>query len=242
MKTRRELLALVGAGFADEAALSKFITDEGLTVDSTALAGAADLSAKTDVVKAVVDAMPDAMPQTEFEAAMAAFANAAATAETPAQRIERIVKELASKPGAMKIENIGVTKTAITQRGGYTQISLSLSKPLPTFDASGKVIAIYAYTDTAISIGAILTANGYGDIVDWAVNHNGSMANIFSDAKIDVVTSFVAAGNHYSNPFSNGDRDFVARTNRINHYCYKITLGEKGLKEVEEIHAVQRMQ
>ena len=239
MKTRRELLALVGAGFADEAKLNEFVTNEGLTVDFSTATTLAD---KIAAVKTVVDAMPDAMPQTEFEAAMAAFATAAATAETPAQRIERIVKELSLKPGAMKIENIGVTKTAITQRDGYTQISLSLSKPLPTFDASGKVIAIYAYTDTAISIGAILTANGYGDIVDWAVNHNGSMANIFSDAKIDVVTSFVAAGNHYSNPFSNGDRDFVARTNRINHYCYKITLGEKGLKEVEEIHAVQRMQ
>ena len=141
MKTRRELLALVGAGFADEAKLNEFVTNEGLTVD---LSTATTLADKIAAVKTVVDAMPDAMPQTEFEAAMAAFATAAATAETPAQRIERIVNELASKPGAMKIENIGVTKTAITQRDGYTQISLSLSKPLPTFDASGKVIAIYA--------------------------------------------------------------------------------------------------
>lgn len=239
MKTRRELLAGINAGFADEAALAKFIKDEGLTVDLTA---AKTLDEKIATVKSVVETMPDAMPVSDFEAAMAAFATAAATAETPEQRIERIVKELAAKPGAMKIENIGVTKTAITQRDGYVQIGLSLTKPLPTFDASGKIIAIYAYTDTAIAIGAILTANGYGDIVDWAINHNGCLANIFSDVKIDVITEFVAAGNHYVNPFSTGDRDFVARNNRINHYCYKIELGERGRKEVEEIHAVQRMQ
>lgn len=256
MKTKNELLTAIAAGFADEAALSKFITDEGLTVDATALAGAADLAAKTDVVKAVVDAMPDAMPQTEFEAvvdampnpapafdfaaAMANFTAQAATIETPKQRVARVVRELMQKPGAIKVEGANVTKTVATQRDGYIQVSLSIDKPLPTFDASGNVIPIFAVTDTVISLLAVLTLGGYGDIVDYASRHNGVLPSLLSDAKIDIVTSFVAAGEVYRNPFSTSDRDLVARTNRINHYITAITFGERGLAEIEKIHDAQR--
>lgn len=240
MKTRRELLALVGAGFADEAALSKFITDEGLTVDATALAGAADLAAKIAVVKAVVDAMPNPAPAFDFAAAMANFTAQAATIETPKQRVARVVRELMQKPGAIKVEGANVTKTVATQRDGYIQVSLSIDKPLPTFDASGNVIPIFAVTDTVISLLAVLTLGGYGDIVDYASRHNGVLPSLLSDAKIDIVTSFVAAGEVYRNPFSTSDRDLVARTNRINHYITAITFGERGLAEIEKIHDAQR--
>lgn len=239
MKTKNELLTAIAAGFADEAALTSFIANEGLTVDATALAGAADLAAKIAVVKAVVDAMPNPVAF-DFAAAMANFTAAAATMETPKQRVARVVRELMQKPGAIKVEGANVVKTVATQRDGYIQVSLSIDKPLPTFDASGNVIPIFAVTDTVISLLAVLTLGGYGDIVDYASRHNGVLPSLLSDAKIDIVTSFVAAGEVYRNPFSTSDRDLVARTNRINHYITAITFGERGLAEIEKIHDAQR--
>lgn len=244
MKTKNELLTAIAAGFADEAALTSFIATEGLTVDATALAGAADLEAKIAVVKTAINAMPDPAPTGagafDFAAAMAAFTAQAATIETPKQRVARVVRELMQKPGAIKVEGANVTKTVATQRDGYIQVSLSIDKPLPTFDASGNVIPIFAVTDTVISLLAVLTLGGYGDIVDYASRHNGVLPSLLSDAKIDIVTSFVAAGEVYRNPFSTSDRDLVSRTNRINHYITAITFGERGLAEIEKIHDAQR--
>lgn len=241
--TKQEIRdAFDGATFADEATLKQFITDCKLNVDATALAAAASLDDKKTLVSKAIDAIvePAAPAPFDFAAAMAEFAEAAKTAETPAERAKRIVNELKAKPGNAIIEDCKVLKTVLTQRDGYLQVSLSIHKPLPTIDGAGKLIPIYAVTDTVISINAVLTLCGYGDVIDWIMSHNGALASLLSDATIDIVTDCVRKGDTYSNPFSTSDREFTAKSNRINHYIYNIELGERGLREVEAIHDAQR--
>lgn len=241
--TKQEIRdAFDGASFADEAALKQFITDCGLNVDATAFAVAVSLDDKKTLVSKTIDAIVESSTPAPFDfaTAMAAFAEAAKTAETPAERAKRIVSELKAKPGNATIENCKVLKTITTQRDGYLQVALSINKPLPTIDGTGKLIPIYAVIDTVISINAVLTLCGYGDVIDWIMGHNGALASLLSDATIDVVTDCVPKGAVYANPFSTSDREFTARSNRINHYIYNIVLGERGLKEVEAIHDAQR--
>ena len=238
--TKQEIRdAFDGASFADEASLKQFIKDTAISVDATKFDSAATLEDKKAVVLAAINAIVESAPF-DFAAAMAEFAEAAKTAETPAERAKRIVNELKAKPGNAIIEDCKVLKTVLTQRDGYLQVSLSIHKPLPTIDGTGKIIPIYAVTDTVISINAVLTLCGYGDVIDWIMSHNGALASLLSDATVDIVTDCVRKGDTYSNPFSTSDREFTAKSNRINHYIYNIELGERGLREVEAIHDAQR--
>lgn len=155
---------------------------------------------------------------------------------------KEVIAKMISEEKNSCVKNIVVKNVNVTDMDSYMRVGITLTTPVKGYVADPENPGEYKEGLTNVifvsnySIVAVLRENE--DLAfagNWLINHKNALNVVLSGATIDVVQEAVAAGEVYTNPFSeNGNESIISHDNYFNH-VFNIRLSKRGNDAIEKI-------
>lgn len=142
--------------------------------------------------------------------------------------------------GASPVKGLVVRNVSITPKESYTQVALTVDKPVKGFVTKDGVTYEEGETNV-IFVSAFSIASILKDMDDAAfaanhiVEHPEALNVLLSRAKIDILQQAIKNGEEYKNPWSNSDSVTVFTHDTIINHLIGIQLSEFSTRKLDKL-------